>query len=111
MGFLFGPRTEPFVSGHKDELKGVLGVRVHCWQCLIKSKLVGISGGHRTGSAWWGHTWRAALGWDEGHVLGVRLQEGALAPALFVRFSEPRVGMGTPLAEPSAVASLAGKVA
>lgn len=52
MGFLFGPRTEPFVSGCKHELEGVLGVRVHCWQCLVKSKLVGMSGGHRIEGAW-----------------------------------------------------------
>lgn len=52
MGFLFGPGAEPFVSGCKHELKGFLGVRVLCWQCLLKSKLVGISGGQRTGGAW-----------------------------------------------------------
>lgn len=40
MGFLFGPRTEPFVSGCKHELEGFFGVRVHCWQCLVKSELV-----------------------------------------------------------------------
>lgn len=51
-GFLFGPEAEPFVSGCKHELKGFLGVRVLCWQCLLKSKLVGISGGQRTGGAW-----------------------------------------------------------
>lgn len=45
MDFLFGPRTEPFVSGCKHGLKGFFGVRVHCWQCLVKSKLVGMSGG------------------------------------------------------------------
>lgn len=53
MGFLFGPGTEPTVSGCKHELKiFFFGVRVHCWQCLVKSKLVGMSGGHRIGGAW-----------------------------------------------------------
>lgn len=52
MDSLFGPRTESFVSGCKHELERFFGVRVHCWQCLVRSKLVGMSVGHRIGGAW-----------------------------------------------------------
>lgn len=51
-GLLVWPWGRALCGGCKHELEGFLGVRVLCWQCLVKSKLVGISGGQRTGGAW-----------------------------------------------------------